>query len=122
MARTREHHTLRKIASVIAGLCIATAAYGQTSAGEKFDNPLQRATRDFVVFCDKPINDVSCNTTITMLDIGAGMTVKGYCAIGTRDMGLASRMIVHWLSRHPELAEHRLSETYLAATSALWPC
>jgi hypothetical protein len=113
---------LRKIASAIAGLCIATAAQAQPNQGEKFDHPLQRDTREFVGFCGKPINDVSCNTTVTMLDIGAGMTVKGYCAIGTRDMGLASGMIVHWLSSHPELAERPLSETYLSATSALWPC
>ena len=115
---------LRKILSGIAALSIiATAAQAETgAAAEKFDNPLQRPTRDFVAFCGKPVNALSCSTTVTMLDIGAGMTVKGYCAIGTRDMGVASQMIAHWLWQHPELSETRFADAYLRATGTLWPC
>jgi hypothetical protein len=57
-----------------------------------------------------------------MLNIGANMIVEGYCGVGTRDMGLASQMITHWLWQHPELSETRLADSYLAATGALWPC
>jgi hypothetical protein len=113
---------MRKILSAIAGLCLIAKAAQADSAPQKFDNALQRPTREFVAFCGNPANALSCNSTITMLNIGANMVVKGYCGVGTRDMGLASQRIVHWLWQHPELSETRLADTYLAATSALWPC
>ena len=113
---------MRKFLSGIAGLCLAATAAHADSAPQKFDNALQRPTREFVAFCGRPANALSCSSTVTMLNIGANMIVKGYCRVGSRNMGQASDMIVHWLWQHPELSETRLADTYLAATSALWPC
>lgn len=106
--------------------CIFLAIFPALLASAPINAGVEKApdkTSEFVLYCADAAHFKACRTAVVKADIIL-LSEESCAEYGTRGIGNdeATRAILGWLAKHPEVHALSTEKALIKAITTLWPC